>query len=391
MTAPVSVRKVDSKADYETFLRFPWDHYRDNPYWVPQLVSMVRHKLDKRKNPTWKHLEGEYFLAWRGDEPVGTVAAFVNHRHNEFHHEHVGFFGLFECIDDQEVATALLDTAAEHVRGMGYDAIRGPASFSTNDECGVLLNGYDAVPSVLTPYNYPYYPRLIENAPGFAKVMDLYGYHFTQEPFYTSKSLEQAIRVAHKNSARRKISVRTLDGRRVKEELNMLRRIYNAAWSDNWGFVPLSDEELDELVKDLGRYLEPRLTLFASVEDRPVAFLLAFPDLNQVLHRVQARPGKPEVLSLAQALWHWKIRPKITRIRVALLGVEEGYRGIGVEAAMFARLFEIFQELVHETNWRSADAGWVLETNEPMDRLVLALGGERYRQYRFYERALAPR
>jgi len=391
MTAPVSVRKVDSKADYETFLRFPWDHYRDNPYWVPQLVSMVRHKLDKRKNPTWKHLEGEYFLAWRGDQPVGTVAAFVNHRHNEFHHEHVGFFGLFECIDDQAVATALLDTAAEHVRGMGYDAIRGPASFSTNDECGVLLNGYDAVQSVLTPYNYPYYPRLIENAPGFAKVMDLYGYHFTQEPFYTSKSLEQAIRVAHKNSARRKISVRTLDGRRVKEELNMLRRIYNAAWSDNWGFVPLSDEELDELVKDLGRYLEPRLTLFASVEDRQVAFLLAFPDLNQVLHRVQARPGKPEVLSLAQALWHWKIRPKITRIRVALLGVEEGYRGIGVEAAMFARLFEIFQELVHETSWRSADAGWVLETNEPMYRLVLALGGERYRQYRFYERALAPR
>jgi hypothetical protein len=119
--------------------------------------------------------------------------------------------------------------------------------------------------------------------------------------------------------------------------------------------------------------------------------LLAFPDLNQVLHRVQARPGKPEIVSLAQALWHWKIRPKITRIRIALMGVKEGHRGIGVEAALFARLFEVFQELYEETIWRSADAGWVLETNEPMDRLVLALGGERYRQYRFYERALAPR
>ncbi len=388
MSAPLTVRKVESKADFETFLRFPWQLYRGDPYWVPPLVGMQRHKLDRRKNPSWQHMEGDYFIAWRGDEPVGTIAAIINHRHNEFQHEHIGFFGCFEVYDDQEAASALLETAAEYVAAKGYDALRGPASFSTNDECGLLIKGFDDPPVILMPYNYPYVQRLIENTPGFVKVMDTYSFRITLKDWTASPKLEQTLRVTRKNNERRGITVRTLDPRQMRRDLALFKDIYNQAWDDNWGFVPLSDAELDALVRDLGQYLEPRLAFFAEVRGEPAAFLLAFPDLNQPLRAAYPRPGKPTLLTLAQVFWHWKIRSKITRVRIALMGVRENFRGIGVEAAMFAHFFEQAPALSAETGWTYADAGWVLETNEPMNRIVRAYGGDDYKHYRWYQRAL---
>lgn len=388
MPASVTVRPAETKADLKTFLEFPWTLYKKCPFWVPPLLGMQRAKLNKRKNPAWKYMEGDYFIAWRGNQPVGTIAAFINHRHNEFQHEHIGFFGFFEVYDDQEAATALLETAAEYVQAKGYDAIRGPASFSTNDECGLLVKGFDDPPAILMPYNYPYVQRLIENTPGFEKVIDTYSYNITLKDWTASKKLEQTVRVTKKNNERRGITVRTMDHRHIKRDLALFKEIYNQAWDDNWGFVPLSDDELDALIKDLGQYLEPRLAFFAEVKGEPAAFLLAFPDLNQPLHAAYPRPGKPALLTLAQVFWHWKIRPKITRIRIALLGVREGFRGIGVEAAMFVHLFEQALPLSAETGWTYADAGWVLETNEPMNRLVRNYSGEDYKHYRWYERAL---
>lgn len=385
MANPVSVRLVESKADYQTFLKFPWTVYKDNPHWVPPLLSMQKHKLDREHNATWKHMEGDYFIAWRGDEPVGTIAAFINHRHNEFHDEHIGFFGMFEVHDDQEAATALLDTAADYVARKGYDAIRGPASFSTNDECAVLIEGFDDPPVVLMPYNPPYYQRLVENTPGFEKVMDLYSYYITLEGIHTAKErLEKLIRVTSKNNERRGITVRPIDRKNLDQEFVLLRDIYNKAWERNWGFVPASDEELDELVKALGQYFDPRMAFFAEVQGEPVAFILALPDMNQPLHRAQARPGKPELITLLQVFWHWKLRPKINRVRIMLMGVQEGYRGLGVEAAMFIQMFQVAAEM----GWNYADGGWVLETNTAMSRLVEAHNGRAYKRYRFYQRDL---
>ena len=174
----------------------------------------------------------------------------------------------------------------------------------------------------------------------------------------------------------------------MRRDLALFKDIYNQAWDDNWGFVPLSDAELDALIRDLGQYLEPRLAFFAEVRGEPAAFLLAFPDLNQPLHAAYPRPGKPTLLTLAQVFWHWKIRSKITRVRIALMGVREHFRGIGVEAAMFAHFFEQTPALSAETGWTYADAGWVLETNESMNRIVRAYGGDDYKHYRWYERAL---
>ncbi|HMM28344.1 MAG: GNAT family N-acetyltransferase [Chloroflexota bacterium] len=385
MAEPVSVRLVESKADFKTFLEFPWTLYKGARHWVPPLVSMQKHKLDRQHNATWKHMQGDYFVAWRGDRPVGTIAAFINHRHNEFHHEHIGFFGTFEVYDDQEAASALLNTAADYVAKLGYDAIRGPASFSTNDECGVLIEGFDDPPVVLMPYNYPYYARLVEGTPGFEKVMDLYSYYITLEGIHEAKErLEKLFRVTRKNNERRGITVRPIDRHNLAQEFELLRSIYNRAWERNWGFVPASDEELDELVKALGQYFDPRLAFFAHVDGEPVAFILALPDMNQPLHRAYARPGKPEPITLLQVLWHWKLRPKITRIRIMLMGVREGFRGIGVEAAMFAEMYQAASRM----GWQYADGGWVLETNTAMERLVHAHNGRPYKRYRFYQREL---
>lgn len=388
MAGTLSVRLVQTKHDTETFVKFPWKLYRDDPYWVPPLLSTRRFRLDRAKNPTWQYLDGDFFVAWRGDEPVGTIAAFVNHRHNAYQREHIGFFGQFEVIDDATVAQTLLSTAADYVATRGYSALRGPANFTMNDECGVLLSGFNDPPVPLMPYNPPYYQHLIEATPGFAKVMDLTSYSIRLHAAETSRKLDQARRVTARNNRRRGITVRHIDRHHRRRDLAILAELYNTAWDNNWGFVPLSESELHELVKDLARYLEPRLSFIAEVHGRPAGLLLAFPDTNQPLLPVRPRPGKPEIVSMVQVFWHWKVRPKINRIRVPLMGVLEPYRGQGVESALFMRLYEQAVLLTRDQRWEYADAGWVLDANAPMQRMVEAYAGVPYKRYRIYERTL---
>jgi GNAT superfamily N-acetyltransferase len=388
MPAVLSIRKVETKADFNTFLKFPWTLYKDDPYWVPPLVSMQRHKLDRTKNASWKHMQGDYFIARRGAQPVGTIAAFINHLHNEYWHEHLGFFGCFEVYDDQEAASALLNTAAEYVRACGCTGLRGPATFTINEECGLMIEGFDDLPVVAYAYNPAYYQQLVKNAGGFEKVMDLYGYYLSLQQTESSGAIEKLLRVIAKNNERRGITVRPPRPGQLKQDLTTLKEIFNSAWDKNWGFVPFSDEELDELVSNLGSYLDRDLTLLAEVEGRPVAFLLTVPDLNQLLRRVYPRPGKPDFISMAQVFWHWKIRPKITRARIPFMGVEEGYRGIGVEAAMFAEMYDRAIKLGPQRGWVYGDGGWVLETNEAMNRLCETFQGYVYKRFRLYERPL---
>jgi len=384
----LSIRPVESRRDLKTFVYFPWTLYKGDPYWVPQLPSSEMHHLDRARSASWQHMEGEFFIAWRDDRPVGTISAHINHRHNEFQGEHIGFFGAFHAYNDQEVATALLDTAADWVRTRGYDALRGPMTFSTNDLTGVLIEGFDDVPGVMMPYNYPYYQALIENTPGFAKVMDLLSFHFTLDGTEHSEKFQRFLAVVDKNNARRGITVRQINAKNLDADLSILREIYNRAWEKNWGFVPFSDAELDELVAELGMYIDPRTAFFAQVHGEPVAFLLALPDMNQPQHPAYPRPRLPALVNKLRVLWHWKIRSKITRYRVMLLGVQEGYRGIGVETAMFSELFARVREIAPAIGLTHADGGWVLETNTAMIQLCEVHGARAYKRYRIYERAL---
>lgn len=381
MSSPVTVRKVENARDFQAFFEFPWKLYHNDPNWVPPLLSMRRDLLDKHKNPSWEYLEGDYFAAWRGNQIVGTIAALINHRHNEFHSEHIGWFGAFEVYDDQEAAAALLNTAAEWVRARGYDAIRGPQTFTTHEECGILIDGF-VRPVLLMPYNPPYYARLVENA-GFVKAMDLYSFHIDR---FRSKDtgLDSRLRRITESAMKRyKITIRPIDRKRLKDEFVLFKELYNAAWDKNWGFVPMSPRELDNLVASLGQFFDPDFAFFADVDGEPAGFVLGIPDFNQVLQKAQPRPGVPEIISLVRALYYWKLNPVIDWMRIPLLGVKEAHRKKGVDVALY---FTILDACLNSARIFHADGGWILESNTDMVSIAQNMGLEIYKTHRLFER-----
>lgn len=383
-----TVRKVETEADFKVLFEFPWMIYKDDPNWVPPLLSIRRNLLDKHKNPAWEYLQGDYFIAWHGAQPVGTIAAFINPRHNQTWEEQIGWFGCFECINDQNVANALLQTAADWIRAAGsYTAMRGPATFTCNDEqWGLLIENFSR-PVLLMPYNPTYYPTLLDNATvKLSKVMDLESYKSDAREFLTVNRapLDRYRRVANRAIERYEITTRKPDPKRLKEELALLRMIYEKAWEKNWGNVPPTDHEMDHLFTDLKDYFDPELAIFVYVKDQIAGFLFALPDMNEVLWRAHARPGEPELLTLLKALWHWKIRPKMTRQRTLLFGVIPEFRGKGVDVVCFVKYFD--QTIT--SAYPLLDAGWILETNQPMRSLLSQTNAQVYKKYRIYQAAL---
>ncbi len=379
---PVTIRKIESKQDHKAFFEFPWALYKNDPNWVPPLLSMRREVLDQSKGPAWEYLEGDYFGAWRGDQMVGTIAAYINHRHNEFHDERVGFFGAFECVDDPEAAQALLRTAVEWVRAKGYATIRGPQTFTTHEDVGLLIENFSR-PILLMPYNPPYYQGLIEGA-GFAKVMDMVSFSLDRSTVLQSGLLERLGRVSQGVMRRNKITIRQFDNKKRDSEFDLIKELYNFGWEKNWGFVPLTARELNSMIESLSTFLDPRLVYFAYVNDTPAGFILGVPDFNQVLQKAYARPGTPEIISLLRALYYWKINPVMTWSRVPLMGVRAEYRNKGVDAAMY---YHLLRTILMDTPYNHSDSGWVLEINKDMVGIVLSFGGEVYKRYRMFERS----
>ena len=259
MADALSVRRVEGDADLRAFFEFPWRVHRDSPEWVPPMLSMRHELLDKQKNPAWQYMEGDYYVAWRGAQPVGTIAAFINHRHNEFHNERIGWFGAFEVLDDQEAATALLDTAAGQVRRLGYEALRGPQTFTTHEECGLLIEGFGR-PVLLMPWNPPRYQAQVEQA-GLVKYVDLYSFAMNRDMSADSGLAQRLRRITQQVMKRNRITIRPIDRKNLSADFSRFRELYNAAWDRNQGFVPMTEAELDALVAGLGQFLDPRLRL----------------------------------------------------------------------------------------------------------------------------------
>jgi GNAT superfamily N-acetyltransferase len=379
----VQVRKVETKADFKAFFEFPWTLYKDDAHWVPPLLSMRRELLDHKKHPCWEYMEGDYFAAWRGDKIVGTITAFINHRHNEFHNEHIGWFGTFDVYDDQEAANALLDTAAQWVKAKGYDAIRGPQNFTTHDECGLLIDNFSR-PIILMPYNAPYYKQLVESRGDFHKVMDVYSFYWDRKLVAENNAVERLGHITEKMMKRAKITVRPLDKKRLKQEFVLFKELYNTAWEKNWGFVPMTPAELDALVASLGMFVDPDMAFMAEVDGDPAGFMMAIPDLNQALHWAYAKPGVPEIFTLLKAVWYWKVSPKINVVRLPLMGVKEKYRHKGVDVAMYYYTMKA----VIDKGFLTSDAGWILETNTNMVSIAQNTGMKIYKTHRFYEKRL---
>jgi GNAT superfamily N-acetyltransferase len=386
-SAPIDIVEAVTPQQRTELIHFQWVPYKGNPYWVPPLISERQVFLDKTKHPFHKHGEVALFLAQRAGRTVGTIAAILNHRHNQTHGENIGFFGLFECVDDYAVAERLLATARDWVRARGKDAIRGPANYSVNEEAGLLVDGFDMPPCVLMTYNPPYYKDFLERF-GFVKVMDLLQLFIDVGQLQDAeKAMDpRLVRVTKKLQQRSKITVRPVRLKDFDSEVEIIKSLYQQAWEKNWGNVPMTEEEIDYLGHNLRQFVDPDLVLIAEASGEPVGLALCLPDMNMPLRKAYPRPGVPEWWTLVKMLYHWKVRREIDTLRVVLLGVLEKYRRQGIEALLYMEIARhALPKGIHK-----AEMGWVLETNDLMLNGIRGVGGRVFKTYRMYQLPLLP-
>lgn len=376
MSAAPTLQAVsfDDRDAVEAFIRYPWSVYEGDDLWVPPLLADMRTMLDPAAHPFHRHSDVQLFLALRDGRPVGRVAAIHNRRHVGFHEEPVGFYGFFECERSARTAGALLDAAARWLRDRGLETMRGPASFSTNEEAGLLVEGFDRSPCVMMPYNPPWYEELILGQ-GFRESKTLLAYwHDDPEPPDYLLRAEKLLRRRYPE-----LGVRPLRMGDFWREVERIHDIYNAAWSGNWGFVPMTDEEFRHLARDLKHAVDPELALLVEDGDgTPVAFSLSLPDVNQALKHAD---GRLFPFGLPKILWHGR---KIDTVRVITLGIVEGYRGKGIDALLYLETFR----RGGARGYHRGEFSWILEDNEAMRRPLEKFGARVYKRYRLYDRAL---
>jgi len=364
----LTVIGADDRATLRQFIEFPYNLYRNDPYWVPPLRMAQKDLLDKKKHPFYAHAEMQCLVAMDGGKPVGRIAAILDR--NQFAPDGVGFFGFFESVDSQPVVNALLHAAWEWLRSRGAKTMRGPVNPSTNYECGLLVDGFDSSPFVMMTYNPPYYAGLLERA-GLRKIKDLLAYITTA----AATAGHKAMRVADRAMRSSRVAIRPVNMKNFKAEADAIWGIYSSAWSRNWGFAPLTREEFWLLAKDMKQILAPEFALIGEIEGRAVGFALAIPDINLAL---KPAGGNLFPLGLLKILYHQR---KIKSLRVMALGVIDECRTAGVAAGFYATLIKSAQRL----GYGDCEFSWVLEDNILMNRSIVSLGARRYKTYRLYE------
>ena len=360
---------------WREFIDLPYRLHGGRPNFVPPLRRDHRELFDRARHPFFLHADAALFLARRDGRPVGRIEAIVNHAHNQFHNDRVGFFGGFECEDDRAVSDALLDSAARWLASRGMDVMRGPATHSTNEECGLLIEGFDEPPMVGMPYNPPYYAALLEGF-GLKKAKDLFAWEIRADQTIPDK----IARVAELVRKSTDVVLRQVNFADYAAEIGRAMDVYNAAWARNWGFVPLTEAEFVYAAKQLRPVFArfPEGALVAEVGGRPVAFCLAILDVNQALARLQGGRLFP--------FGFWTLLRGLKRVRQArimALGIRPEYRHRGVDALLYFELLTRGRRL----GYQRAEIGWTLEDNRAMNRAIL-LGGRHHKTYRFYDVAL---
>jgi len=373
----VEVTPVSGFRDTKAFIDVPFRVHANHPLWVPPLRLERRMYLSRRMNPFFTHGEGEYFLARRDGRVVGRISAQVNEAFNDQHDSRWGWFGFLEFEDDQEVLDALLHAAAAWLRGRGMERMVGPASLTMNDECGILVEGYDLRPMILEPWNPPYYAERAEQA-GLTKAMDVWMWKLEVQD--RDQVMPVIWELAEKAQSEHGIRVRPMRRRQLRKDMDAFAEIYNSAWKDNWDFVPYSKKDLDAYTMDMHLAFDPHWFMIAEREDtgEVVGMAITVPDLNQVLAKMKGR-------LLPLGWWHFLRRRHImTRVRVGFLGVKPEYQHTGVAAKMY----EMHYDAAEATPQKGGEMGWILETNTPMNRGMEAMGGTVVKKYRMYERVL---
>jgi GNAT superfamily N-acetyltransferase len=357
----------------DRFIAFPYALHRDDPLWVPPLRRDVRTILSPKKNPFFQHAQLQAFLALRDGRVVGRIAAIQNDEHQKVHGDRVGFYGFFDSVDDQDVAHALFDAAAAWLRGRGFDTMRGPMNPSINDECGLLVDGFDTPPVILMTHNPRYYIPLHERY-GFVKAQDMVAAEGSgQGP------PERYVRAAKLVAERKGVTLRPVDMKRFHEEVALVKDLFNRAWEQNWGFVPMTDAELDFLATQLKPIIIPDMVCIAEAKGQVIGFAIAIPDMNFPLRHV--RDGRLFPFGLFKILWHQR---KNYRARIPLLGTIKEWRGRGVDALMYHWIWT--HSVAHGYWW--GEGGWLLENNYAIINGLTSLGFRVYKTYRIYDKRL---
>lgn len=367
----LKVRPITSQKDIMKFIKFQWKIYQNDPYWVPPLLMDRKKILSKEKNPFYQHADLQMFLAERNGEIVGRIAAIKNDLHNQVHNDKVGFFGFFECINDQDVATKLYDAAAEWLRSKGFDTMRGPANPSSNDDWGFLLEGFEDSPRILMPYNPKYYLDLTEKY-GFCKAKDLYAWKVSNKKLIQSEKLKRVAELAAKRSG---LIVEQLDMKNFRNEVEKFKYVYNKAWALNWGFVPLTEAEIDALAKDLKQLVEPSLVIFARIGNELVGAALVMLDYNAIFKSMNGRLFPFNFIKM------FTQKKKIEWARIITLGIIPQYQKRGLDAVLY---WEIVQR-AERLGIFLGEASWILEDNDMMNRGAEVMNAEIYKKYRLYD------
>jgi len=373
----VTVTPVSGRRDLDAFIKLPFRLYRDDPNWVPPLLFMERQRFAAKTNPFLLHADHQLFLARRDGAVVGRISAQVDHEHVRHHKELTGFFGFFECEDDPEAAAALLAAAGSWLRERGMETARGPFSFSINQEAGLLIDGFDTPPMIMMNHSRPYYGRLIEGA-GFVKAMDLYAYTYNLEavPLKAHRAVETL-------RQRPDITIRSGDIHRFNEEIALILDVFNSAWSDNWGFVPVTRAEADHMAKELRQIVDPEMSVIVEVDGQPAGVVLVVPNLNQAIRDLN---GHIFPFGWAKLLWRLKVR-RVKTGRLMILGVKREYRTRHYLAMAYLLCDEIYHR-ARRRGYRRAEFSWTLETNTAVNTMIHNIGIQLYKTYRLYEKPL---
>jgi GNAT superfamily N-acetyltransferase len=372
----IEVSEVRSGKDRDAFIKFPWSIYENDPAWVPPLIIERKEFLNRKRHPFYQHGDAALFLARsrsRGSEVVGRIMASDDPNYNSLHQANVGCFGLFDCIDNRNVAAALFAAAADWLRNKGRSEMMGPIDYSTNYVCGLLIDGFEFAPTILTAHNPPYYRDLIEGC-GFTKAKDWYAWWFADFP----EPMRRLRKIAKTRAAKNSVTIQPIDLKDLAEESRRLRAIFNQAWKNNWGFVPFTEAEAEHMAKEMRPVIDPKMTLIAKIDNEPVGFVICIPDINVALRKID---GRLLPFGLLKLLYY---RTKIRTARFVALGVVEKYRRAGIAEML---VLQVMEEGVKRGF--TGELSMTLEDNFMINRFLEAIGASRYKTYRIYKKALA--
>jgi len=375
MPASIDIQHLPDPRKSKAFMDLPRILNQGDPHWVHPLRMAVSALLNRSSYPFFKFGDAAFFLATQDGEPVGRIAAIENRLHNQTYQDSTGFFGFFECEDDPRVCKALLARAAQWLKSKGLTRVRGPLSYSMNDECpGVLYEGDEGIPVALMSHNPRYYRRLLESC-GMDKAIDMYAYVVTRDTVAADR-FERVMKAVRRRAPALDLRPVRTGGQHFKRDITTMLDIFNEAWKDNWGFVPVTPHEVDHIAKDLKMIVRPEFTSVAEIDGKPVGMTVCVPNINEVLHRM----GDGRLLPTGWYKLLTGLRG-IKGIRTMLMGVVEEYRGRGVDALMIDQVMRN----AWDAGIEYCELSWVLENNEPMVSLADKAGGRLYRKYRLFE------